>query len=138
MIAFGLSTKCLPQIVGLVRCVSCPLAGQHPIDLNSQLTVGFSERESCVGKRLAISDEPGGYPLAVEMAVCQISLVRGRASESRKNECRRFRGMGTVLAGVADREVVESGIHDLDSFVRMSAADQDQAELEASLGILLE
>jgi hypothetical protein len=31
--------------------------------------------------------------------------------------------MGTVLASVADREMVERGIHDLDSFVRVSAAD---------------
>src|SRR5436190_24171303 len=64
--------------------------------------------------------------------------IRVAALESGENECRWFCGMSTVLASVADREVIERGIHDLDSFVRVSASHQDQTELKASLGILVE
>ena len=60
---------------------------------------------------------------AAESAAYELWQIRVAASESGENECRWFRGMGTVLASVADREMIERGIHDLYSFVRMSAAD---------------
>ena len=121
-------------------CLSSHLSGHDPIERDSHKT------DSVPGTKIVCRQTYGNpectgdvrHPLPVEFADCQISLVQIRASESRKNECRWFRGMGTVLAGVADREVIESSIHDLDSFVRMSAANQDQTELEASLGIFLD
>jgi hypothetical protein len=85
----------------------------------------------------SIWDEPGGVVredggettcfkvdlLAVEFEACELEQIRDPTSESGENERRWFRSMGTVLASVADREMVERGIHDLDSFVRVSATD---------------
>ena len=68
----------------------------------------------------SIWDEPGGVArehggettcfkvdlLAVESEACKLEQIRDSTSKSGENERRWFRGMGTVLASVADREMV--------------------------------
>jgi hypothetical protein len=36
--------------------------------------------------------------------------------------------MRAVLSAVADGEMIEGGGHDLDSFIQVAAADEDEAE----------
>jgi len=42
----------------------------------------------------------------------------------------------TVLPGIAEGEVIERGGHDLDAFVPVAAADEDDAELATAFCIL--
>src|SRR5437660_1713515 len=46
--------------VGLLRRFSSHLSGDRLVERNSYKTVDFSARKTCFGKRMGISDEPGG------------------------------------------------------------------------------
>jgi len=47
--------------VGLMRCLSSDFSSHHPTELNSRLTIEFSARKTCFGKRLGISDAPTAF-----------------------------------------------------------------------------
>ena len=46
--------------------------------------------------------------------------------------------MSAILSGIADGEVIERGGHDLDAFASMTTADENEAELETALQVVLD
>ena len=46
--------------------------------------------------------------------------------------------MSAVLSAVADGEVIERGGHDFDAFIKMAAAEEDEAELETAFGFVVD